>query len=820
MKSTLDNFNTKTKKFNNKKKERFDKASRELNSKINKPSNVIFNTCDKDSDHNIMISESAAKKLLEKNPDVVVGEKITSRIVSEEGLSGMNKENGSIDKDDTPITVRDYSSEAMKEIIEDRFLEKNDDVEVEEIENAKEPVNDESKYITRDLSWLKFNTRILAMADDDNIPLLERLKFLSISASNLDEFTTIRINRLLKQNNIAINGMSAEDEVKFINDEISAFLIMQNHTLQKLLGEFQLVTGYELVRKKSDLTDSEKDYLKDYFNDKVKSLLTPIVSDNSRPFPLILNKSINIGVTIEDARYDRSIFGTVQVPNIERIIEIKSKEGNKKFILLEDLIKMNINKMFSQKKILTVCEYRLLRDLDFNIDNDDAFIVDTMKETLKRREMGKIMRLDISGPKKEVIKVLHKALQLSKKNIHRTENIIDLTFCSHLGNLNFSDELRSTMLYDKFEPQYSEDIIDESNMFDRIDEDDIILHHPYETYDTVVDFVRQASTDDDVVAIKQTLYRVSDDSSIMNALIDAAENGKQVTVILEAKARFDEANNLKWAAALERAGGHVIYGIDNYKIHCKMCLVVRRDKKNNLNTYVHVSTGNYNEINAKTYTDLSLFTSRKGITNEIERLFNALTGFGEPSFKKILASPYNLYESLIEMIDLEISNAKNKLPAKIIIKVNALTDKRIIDKLYEAGEAGVNVILIVRSSCSMLPSKNIIIKTILGRFLEHSRIYYFENNGFNPKYYIGSSDLMERNLDKRVELLIPVHEELHDKIGKILDTFVEDCSSGCYYSNLPGKRGNIEETNAQNIFIARALAGNNLENINKLYISK
>jgi polyphosphate kinase 1 len=800
-----------------KKLDRFNRASNELRSKNNLNSNnevaEEFEENKKDlrleTEKNVTTDDS--KVTVDKDVIVKASEKINNQIISD-----LPREDIVIVSSNGNKNVDVESGDNIVSKDNEDYLEDKD----EEIVDARENVDihDVLDNATRDLSWLQFNNRILTLASDrSNIPLLEGFKFLAISGSNLDEFTTIRINRVTKLSNSIIRKISPEVELKTITNRVNEMLFQQNIAVDYMLKALFTETGYMLVRKKSELTDSEKDFVKDYFNDKIKSLLTPLVADNNRPFPLITNKSINIGVTIEDNRYGRNLFGTVQVPNLDRIIEIKSKEGNKKFILLEDLIRMNINKMFTGKNIINSCIYRVLRDMDILIEDDNTFIVDNMRETLKRREMGKIMRLDISGGKKELNKILMKAFRVSKKNINKTDGVIDLSFGFGIGNkLNIPDDVKARLSYPPFESQLSEDVVDEYNMFDKIDEEDILIHHPYETFDTVIDFIKQAAEDKNVVAIKQTLYRVSDDSKIMQSLINAAEDGKQVTVVLEAKARFDEANNLKWASALEKAGGHVIYGIDNYKVHCKMCLVVRKDKKGNLTNYVHIGTGNYNEVNAKIYTDLSLFTSRGSITNDIEKLFNALTGFGEPNLKKIIASPYNLVDSLIGMIDNEINMSKEGKAAKIFIKVNALTDERIIDKLYEAAQAGVLVYLVVRSAFTMdKHHPNIIQKAIIGRFLEHSRIYAFYNGGV----YIGSCDLMERNLDKRVELLVPLNKEVNDKIDFIINTYKNDASHNSFFGN-DSNGGDEIGTSAQEAFMKDAMSATNFENINKLYISK
>lgn len=781
----------------------------------NKNTNKVNNIPNKNNN-----KQTFNKNNVKYNPPIIKEDKINRNVKPDTLKEPILNEN----KPDTmsiPVSecnqiekeIRKLNREIIKHDVSDEVIEENIDEEEKDDIVIDEKINVDSRYVTRDMSWITFQKRLLSLANNPDIPLLERFNFLAITASNLDEFTTVRLSGLGRRNGVDINGLTYEKEASIIKKDIDDFLDKQEEILEILLNELEEKTGYVLVRKRSQLDDAEKEFIKDYFNTKVKSSLTPIVADNNRPFPMIMNNTINIGITLKDNLLSKLIFATVQLPDMERVIEIEGP--NKKFILLEDLIKLCIGRLFIGKEIDNMCQYRLLRDLDYMVEDNNAFIVDTMKETLKRREMGKIMRLDISGQKKEIVKVLHRAFKLSKKEVNKSDTIIDLSFCRKISKLNIDPEIKKSLKFEEFYAPISDELIDETNIFDKIDEDDIILHHPYESYDSVVDFIKQASTDKHVVAIKQTLYRVSDNSPIMRALIEAAENGKQVTVILEVKARFDEANNLRWASELERAGGHVIYGINNFKIHSKMCLVVRRNKKGVLNRYVHIGTGNYNEENAKLYTDLSLFSSRNTLCNDVEKLFNALSGFSEPKFKKILASPYNLKEELIRMMDDEIKHGKD---GKIFIKVNGLTDKDIVDKLYEAAEAGVQVDLIVRTACSIRPINGIRIKTIVGRFLEHSRVYYFEHA--DNKFYIGSSDLMERNLYNRVEVAVPVDNELYNYMYRFMDFYIKDISESCFTGNNIVSANVDIKSNCQRKFMELSMTENNIENINKMYVLK
>lgn len=683
------------------------------------------------------------------------------------------------------------------------------------------PIENKINYKSRDLSWLQFNERVLDLADSDNVPLMERIKFLSISASNLDEFAMVRLSKLNQLDATSLNIMNTtiKNEITLLNDKIEVFIDRQNRIMDKLTLELKN-NNIEIVSEKKELNKQSKDFIRQIFEKKIKSMLTPLVFDNARPFPIIPNNVIHIGVIIlnDDGT---EIFGTIRVPrNLERVIEIKEgvPEGKRQFILLEDVIIMNLDSLFVNKTIDKICVYRVLRNFDYTVKSNKVFLADEVKETLKRRQANDIVRLDISGNKKEFAKILNKALHINKECINKTKGIVDLTFCMDLSMMQLSDKDRAKWTYSPFHSQIGVDVLDEDDIFDKIDDQDIILHHPYESYDTVLEFIDKAAKDDNVVAIKQTLYRISRNSPIVKSLITAAENGKEVTVLLEVKARFDEENNLRCANELEKAGAHVIYGVPGLKTHCKICLVVKKNKKGNLTKYCHIGTGNYNEKNAKIYTDISLFSSKDKTTEDIEALFNYLTGYSLPKMHRLLFSPITLVNSITQLIDKEIENKKNGLSAGINIKVNALTDKAIIDKLYEAADNGVHVNLIVRSACSLIARENITVKSIVGRFLEHSRLYYFNNNN-DPIYMISSADLMERNLYNRVELAIKLKDSTKDRVKEIFDIFLSDDSNYIMDSNGDYIKQN-GEINAQEIFMKAALENNNLENINKIFTRK
>lgn len=686
------------------------------------------------------------------------------------------------------------------------------------IKKIKPKTQEELLYETRDLSTIKFNERVLSMACNENVPLMERLKYLSITSSNIDEFTMVRVSKILDRDEknpheLSIMGTTPKQQYKSISNKIEKFLNKQNKVLREVLTDLQ-AEGIFLIRNKKELTKKGHKFVKKYFQDKVQSALTPLVFDNARPFPLISNNALYLGVMIDNN--GTNIFGTIKLPDLDRVIEIKDDlpEGIREFILLEDVIRLNLDKIFVNKKISKTCVYRVLRNFDYSVTNESSvFLADEIKETLKRREVNDVVRLDISGNKKEFTEVLYNALNISKHCINKTNGIVDLTFGFQLANIKLSEADEERMTYKPFTP-YLDKALDEFDIFDSIERGDIVLHHPYDSYDTVLKFIEQASEDNDVVAIKQTLYRVSNNSPIMKALINAAENGKHVTVLLEVKARFDEENNIHWANKLEAAGGHVIYGVPGMKTHCKLCLVVKKTKKGILEKFAHVGTGNYNEKNAKIYTDISLLTKKTSITNDVESLFNYLTGFSDPQLSKIIYSPNTLQQSILSMIDTEINNAKNNIDAEIVIKVNGLTDKVLCDKLYEAAEKGVKVHLIVRTSCAMVKTDNpnLKITSVVGRFLEHSRIYYFKNATDKELYFISSADLMERNLYHRVEVAVPVTGKAKYKIAEILNVYKKD--ETCFiledYKYVQKKKGE----SCQDIFMNRSitLSTNQIEN--------
>lgn len=663
-----------------------------------------------------------------------------------------------------------------------------------------------AEYFTnRELSWLDFNYRVLGEARDKNIPLFERLKFLSITSSNLDEFFMIRVASLKDMVNAKyekpdIAGMTPQMQLEAISKKTHDLVNTQYTTYNRSLKPMLRQNGLTIIDSYEDLSESQRNYVDQYFQQDVYPVLTPMAVDSSRPFPLIRNKSLNIGALISDkedeSEYD---FATVQVPSVlPRFIEIPSDEkGHKTLILLEQVIEMNIQKLFLNYKVICAYPYRIMRNADLSIDEEDA--ADLLKEIqkqLKRRQWGEVIRLEVEdGIDKRLLKILKKAMNVGEASIYRINGPLDLTFLMKINGLDGYDHLK----YPKYEPQLSKDIHPEEDLFTQIRRKDILLFHPFQSFDTVVDFVRQAAKDPDVLAIKQTLYRVSGNSPIIASLAEAAENGKQVTVLVELKARFDEENNIIWAKKLEKAGCHVIYGLVGLKTHSKITLVVRQEE-DGIRRYVHLGTGNYNDSTAKMYTDMGLLTCARPIGEDATAVFNMLSGYSEPlAWNKLSLAPLWLRDRFIELIHQEEENAREGRPAHIIAKMNSLCDKGIIMALYKASAAGVKIELIIRGICCLktgIPgiSENITVKSIVGNFLEHSRIFYFYNNGWE-NVFMGSADWMPRNLDRRVEIMFPVEDENCKKeVMHILDIQLQDNVKAHYLQpddtyQKPDKRG-------------------------------
>ena len=649
---------------------------------------------------------------------------------------------------------------------------------------AKIDFKNPSYYDNRELSWIKFDNRVLSEAKDKTIPLLERLKFVSITSSNLDEFFMVRVASLLdmvhanyKKRDIA--GMTAGEQLAAINSATRELVNTQYNTYTRSLVPLMNKEGIYLVDAYEDLTKEQEKFVDRYFMESVYPVLTPMAVDASRPFPLIRNKTLNIAALLSSKQAgDETVFATVQVPSVlPRLVQIPSEEGTKSFILLEQIIERNIGILFSNYKVLCAHPYRIMRNADLTIDEDEAS--DLLKEIaskLKMRQWGEVIRLEIEDKAdKKLLKFLKTELKVAQEDVFHIAGPIDLTFLMKLYGIEGYDHLR----YKSYTPQRVPEIEPGSDIFAAIRKGDIFLHHPYETFDPVVDFIRQASVDPDVLAIKQTLYRVSGNSPIISSLAQAAENGKQVTVLVELKARFDEEHNIVWAKKLEQAGCHVIYGLVGLKTHSKIALVVRREE-DGIRRYVHLGTGNYNDSTAKLYTDCGIFTCKESIGEDATAVFNMLSGYSEPlSWNELILAPYWLRDKFLHLIAREKKHAQQGREARIVAKMNSLCDPGIIEALYEASAAGVKIDLIVRGICCLkvgIPgvSENITVRSIVGNFLEHSRIFYFWNDG-NTEVYMGSADWMPRNLDRRVEIIFPVlEEELKEKALHILEVELAD----------------------------------------------
>lgn len=641
------------------------------------------------------------------------------------------------------------------------------------------------RFTNRELSWLAFNKRVLSEAKDNHLPLMERLKFLSITASNLDEFFMVRVASLKDQVNAGytkkdIAGMTSKEQIDAILKETHKFTTAQYNTYNRSFLPSLKKNGLKIVTEFEKLTEEQADYVDNYFQKEVFPVLTPMAVDSSRPFPLIRNRSLNIGALLMDKKKKGTIdFATVQVPSVlPRVVTIPTDGDNcTTVILLEQIIEKNIQKLFLNYRVLCQAPFRVMRNADLSIDEDEAAdLLIEIEKQLKKRQWGEAIRLEVEDNiDKRLLKTLRKELNLSEDAIFKINGPLDLTFLMKVYDIEGFDHLKEP----KYTPQQPKMLDASRDLFEQIREHDILLHHPYETFDPVVNFVKKAASDPNVLAIKQTLYRVSSHSPIIASLAQAAENGKQVSVLVELKARFDEENNIVWAKKLEKAGCHVIYGLVGLKTHSKITLVVRKEE-DEIRRYVHLGTGNYNDSTAKLYTDMGMFTSKTRYGEDATAVFNMLSGYSEPLvWNKLSLAPLWLRGKFLSLIEREKEHAKNGRPARIIAKMNSLCDPGIIEALYDASEAGVEIDLIVRGICCLRAgikglSEHIRVRSIVGTFLEHSRIFYFENNG-NAEYYMGSADWMPRNLDKRVEILFPVEDPiLQEEIYHILHMQLSD----------------------------------------------
>ncbi|MEO6002196.1 MAG: polyphosphate kinase 1 [Opitutus sp.] len=623
-------------------------------------------------------------------------------------------------------------------------------------------------YGNREKSWLAFNRRVLEQAQSASNPLLERVKFLAIVSSNLDEFFEIRVAGLMQQADseaaeLSIDGLTPREQLKTVHTDANALVDQQYQCWHEKLVPL-LAKEHILFRTGSQLSPTELTWVQNYFQTNVLPVLTPLAIDQSHPFPQIGNKTLNVLVSLDnpDTPESEKLIVILPVPRIlPRIVQIEPGDNaNHRYIFLSEIIKLCAGTLFPGYKIIGAHAFRVTRNSDLYIDDEEAEnLLKKIEEELRNLRRGAAVRLEIeSGIDPEVFVTLCGHLKLSLDNAFQLQGPLNLLRLMSLYDLIDRPDLK----YTPFSPADLPALRTTPSIFEQIRHGEILLHHPYDSFTPVVEFVEQAARDPDVLAIKQTLYRTSGDSPIVRALMDASINGKQVTALVELQARFDEANNIHWARQLEEAGVHVVYGLIGHKTHCKCSLVVRREGQG-LRRYVHLGTGNYNPKTARLYTDISFFTVRDSLTEEVAQLFNTLTGFGRsPEFKHLLVAPFNLHSRIQDYIAAEAANAAAGKPARIIAKMNKLVDQVTIDNLYAASQAGVKIDLIVRATCCLVPgvkglSENIRLRNIVGRFLEHARVCYFENAG-QPVVYCGSADWMSRNFFRRVETLFPIED--------------------------------------------------------------
>lgn len=675
-------------------------------------------------------------------------------------------------------------------------------------------------YFNRELSWLAFNRRVLEQAESEDYPLLERMKFLAFVSSNLDEFFEIRVSGLMQQVNSGIiergpDGLGPKEQLRRILNIAKRLASDQYDCWEK-----QVVPGLEKERVLfcgyDDLTRNEKKWVAEYFEEQVLPVLTPLAIDPAHPFPKLTNKALYILASIDDpeTRLIERLMAIIPIPRIlPRIVKIEApRRGNPEvYIFLSDIVQRYVKQLFPGYRVRSAAPFRITRNSDLYIDEEEVEnLLQKIEEELMNMNKGAAVRLEISkGADPVLTQELLDALDLHQQNVFTFDGPINLLRLMSAYDLIDRPDLKFPPYTPANHPAFENPLA----IFENISKEDVLLHQPYDNFQPFVDFLNRAARDPQVFAIKQTLYRTSGDSPIVEALMEASRRGKQVTVLVEIKARFDEANNIQWARRLEDVGVHVVYGLVGLKTHCKACMIVRREN-NGLKRYVHLGTGNYNPKTARLYTDLSFFTARADITEEVAGLFNTLTGFAlSPVFKKLLVAPFNLHKSIQQLILSEARNAKAGKPARIIVQTNSLVDRETIDNLYRASQAGVKIDLIVRGICNLVPSikgvsENIRVRSILGRYLEHSRIFYFENSkAGEPLIYAGSADWMPRNFYRRIEAVFPVEDpKMRDRVIGILEVYLNDNkharilrSNGAYHKlRRPRKDENL--ISAQEVF--------------------
>lgn len=634
-------------------------------------------------------------------------------------------------------------------------------------------LKDPSLYINRELGWVDFNARVLEEALDPTTPLLERVKFLAIFSNNLDEFYMIRVAGLRQQvaagvNKITVDGMTPDQEIDAIRERIIPLQRLQRQCWQEEILPALAQHGVYVLNRYDDLDADEKAALRACFRNEIFPVLTPLAVDPGRPFPHISNLSLNLAITLEMPNGD-SRFARLKIPsgsNMPRFLSVSTmmtRYGNKPartphvYINIVEVIRANLDLLFPGMTIKEIYRFRVTRDADVEISEDEASdLLETIEQGVRQRRFGQVVRLTVEKAMPQTIRAtLMRYLGATQRDVYEIDGPLGLSDLFQIAGIDIPE-----LKYPSFTPRHPDILTTGSNIFRQIQQGDIMLYHPYDSFVPTIDFIRTAAHDPDVLAIKITLYRVGKNSPIVQALLEAMEAGKQVAVLVELKARFDEENNIGWARALEANGVHVVYGLVGLKTHAKIAMVVRREN-NGIRRYVHMSTGNYNADTARIYADLGFFTCRPDIAADVSALFNRLTGYApDANYETLLIAPEHMRTGLEYLIDREIEHARAGHETYIIIKANNLIDAKMIRKFYEASMAGVKIDMIIRGVCSLKPglpgvSENIRVLSIVGRFLEHSRVYWFYNNG-NPEVYSGSADLMDRNLNRRVETIFPV----------------------------------------------------------------
>ena len=652
----------------------------------------------------------------------------------------------------------------------------------------------------REMSWLSFNQRVLELAEDPTMPLLERVRFLAIFSSNLDEFYMVRVATLMSK---LENGVSAANVAGFTPIELMKQVSLRTNELmerQSSVLHDEIIpalknSGIEFVLW-NQIDETERAYVTKLFQDRIFPVLTPLAVDPSHPFPYISGLSLNLAVIVKNPTSQEEFFARVKVPEILPRFIATAKSGSTRFLPLEELIAIHLQDLFPGMIIEDHYTFRITRNQDMDLDEEESEdILTSIEQELARRRFGPPVRLEIeNGVNEKLVEKLAEEIKINPENVFHIDAPLDLTSLHKIADLDFPE-----LKFDRFRSRTAKalsevDQEDPDLFFAAIRQGEILLHHPYESFtSSVVQFLQNAAQDPQTLAIKQTLYRTSGDSPVVEALIEAAEAGKQVLAVIEIRARFDEQANVRWARKLEAAGVHVVYGLMGLKTHAKLSLVIR-DEANGIRRYCHMGTGNYNPKTARVYEDLGILSADPELTEDLTKLFNQLSGFAPQSeYSRLLVAPRTLRSGITERIDREIMNAKNGKPSGIQLKLNSILDEGFVAKLYEASQAGVKIDLLVRGICAVQPgikgvSENITVKSVLGRFLEHSRIFHFVNGG-NNEYWIGSADLMGRNLDRRVESLVRIDKKEHQhRLQEILDLGLSADSSSWQLSGIDWKR--------------------------------